>query len=97
MKNITMKNNFSRFNMAARTVLAILLLGIIGNAYAYDFSAVCETGQTLYYNITNAEDHYVELTPPNNSGSGYVLGNIILPTHVYDASMPLVFAADLLP
>ena len=46
--------------------LLILLLCLAGmtKMYAYDFSAVCETGQTLYYNITNATNHYVELTYP---------------------------------
>ena len=69
--------------------LLILLLGVAGmtKGYAYDFSAVCSTGQTLYYNITNAEYHYVELTCPGNYGwYGYdkPAGDIVLPTTVYD-------------
>ena len=47
----------------------LLLLGIIAttllanNTMAYDFSAVCSTGQTLYYNITSNEEPYtVEVT-----------------------------------
>lgn len=43
---------------ALRTALLVLLLGVAGivKGYAYDFSAVCETGQTLYYEIGN--DYY---------------------------------------
>ena len=55
--------------------------------YAYDFSAVCETGQTLYYNITDATNHYVALTCPSTNWSGYMkpAGDIILPETVeYD-------------
>ena len=75
-------------------VLLFLLLCVVGmtKSYAYDFSAVCETGQTLYYNITNAEYHYVELTYPGtttfNPWGGYTkpTGNIVLPKYVYDAN-----------
>lgn len=73
---------------ALRSVLLVLLLSAVGmtNAFAaYDFSAVCETGQTLYYNITNATNHYVELTcPGSNSWNGFAkpTGNIILPENV---------------
>ena len=48
----------------AKAMMIALLLGVAGKMYAYDFSAVCETGQTLYYNIIDAENHYVELTCP---------------------------------
>ena len=76
---------------ALRSVLLVLLLSVVGltKAFAtYDFSAVCETGQTLYYNITNATNHYVELTcPGSNSWNGWngfakPTGNIILPENV---------------
>jgi hypothetical protein len=75
---------------AARAVLIGLLLGVAGmtKMYAYDFSAVCETGQTLYYNILDASNHHVELTFPGtddyNCWSGFTLptGNIILPESV---------------
>ncbi len=69
-------------------LLLALSLGM-GTAYAsYDFSAVCSTGQTLYYNITNATNHYVEITYPGTSTSnpwnGYTkpTGNITLPSSV---------------
>ena len=79
---------------AMRAALFFLLLSVVGmtKMYAYDFSAVCETGQTLYYNITDAENHYVELTCPGvlgiNGWVGYEMptGNIILPSYVYDSN-----------
>ena len=68
----------------------VLLLAFFlgsGTAYAYDFSAVCSTGQTLYYNIIDATQHYVELTCPgpyNSPWGGYTqpTGNITLPSSV---------------
>ncbi len=71
-------------------VFALLLaLGLgMGTAYAYDFSAVCSTGQTLYYNIINATNHYVEITHPGTSiitpWDGYTqpTGSITLPSAV---------------
>lgn len=52
--------------MAMRTAMLVLLLGIVGfgKGYAYDFYSVCPTGQTLFYNIIDAENHFVELTCP---------------------------------
>lgn len=54
---------------ALRTALLFLLLGVagMGKGYAYDFSAICPTGQTLYYNISDATNHYVELTYPGTA------------------------------
>ena len=54
----------------------------------YDLSAVCSTGQTLYYNITDATNHYVEITYPGSYGTTYwngftrPTGNITLPSSV---------------
>ena len=72
---------------AMRAALLVLLLSAVGmgKGYAYDFSAACETGQTLYYNITDATNHYVGLTYPGNSSNspweGFTkpTGNIVLP------------------
>ena len=85
---------------ALHSVLIILLLSAAGltKMYAYDFSAVCSTGQTLYYNITDVTNHYVELTCPGEANyddywSGYTkpTGNIILPESVqYDGTTYLV-------
>ena len=51
-------------------ILLVLLLSAAGMtkgfAQNYDFSAVCETGQILYYNIINADNHYVEITCPGD-------------------------------
>ena len=62
-----MKKRNLRLKMTAKAVMITLLLGVAGitkGASFYDFSAVCPTGQTLYYNIIDAENHYVELTCP---------------------------------
>lgn len=62
MKNLPMKK-------ALHTALLVLLLSVAGmtKMYAFDFSAVCETGQTLYYNITDSTNHYVSLTCPGGT------------------------------
>ncbi len=71
---------------ALRTALLVLLLNIVGmgKMYAYDFSAVCETGQTLYYKFTGSG---VALTYPNSSypyweGFTKPAGDIVLPESV---------------
>ena len=52
---------------ALRSVLIVLLIMAgLTKTYAYSFSAVCETGQTLYYNIIDANNHYVEITYPGD-------------------------------
>ena len=88
-----MKIKNLQIKRAARAVLIGLLLNVAGvtKGYAYDFSAVCETGQTLYYKIINASNHYIELTRPGGGGfdgwSGFTkpIGDIILPESVqYD-------------
>ena len=85
-----MKVRSLQFGKALSAVLFVLLLSAVGmkKMYAYDFSAVCSTGQTLYYNITDATNHYVELTYPgtniyyNWSGFTKPTGNIVLPESV---------------
>ena len=65
-------------------LLAALLLSA-GTAYAADFSAMCSTGQTLYYIIIDATNHEVELTYPaisNWDGFEKPTGNITLPSQV---------------
>ena len=34
-------------------------------SWAYDFSDVAPSGQTLYYNITSTENHTVDVAPNN--------------------------------
>ena len=83
-----MKKRFLQMKTMAKAMMIMLLLGAVGKMYAYDFSAVCETGQTLYYNIINATNHYVELTYPGSTmwdpWNGYILpeGMIVLPESV---------------
>ena len=55
--------------------------------WAYDFSAVCSSGQTLYYNITsNTEPYTVEVTCPTSDYSGFEMpiGDLIIPETVSD-------------
>lgn len=47
-------------------LLVAALLAIGQNAFAYDFSAVAPSGQTLYYKIIDSVNHYVMLTYPND-------------------------------
>ena len=60
---------------------------ILGNyAMAYDFSAVCSSGQTLYYNITSAVEPYtVEVVSENTSSPYYTNnpeGDLVIPESV---------------
>ena len=77
-----------------RTAMIVLLLSVVGleNVFAdgYDFSAVCSTGQTLYFKIT--EYPKVEVVCPNcssvyswnNNWDGYdkPSGNMVIPETV---------------
>lgn len=86
-----MKNRNLQTKRMIKTFLFVLLFGMVGmtKSYAYDFYEACETGQILYYNITDATNHYVELTSPSvNWNGGYVrpTGNMVLPEYVYDAN-----------
>lgn len=87
-----MKGKNLQLKTAFRAVMLILMLGSVGimKGYAaYDFSAVCSTGQTLYYKITDANNHYVKLVYPGSSSSSawsnYTkpTGNMVLPSSVY--------------
>ena len=50
------------------------IMASAASAHAYDFSAVCNTGQTLYYNILS--DSTVAVTYPNYSNESYYYGYI---------------------
>lgn len=68
-------------------LIALLLVALINSAWAFDFYAVCSSGQTLYYNITDANNHYVEVTCPGASyapWTGYTepTGNMTIPSSV---------------
>ena len=49
-------------------LMIVLLLGR-GAAWAFDFSSVCPTGQTLYYTITDSNNHYVSVVAPGGYNS----------------------------
>jgi hypothetical protein len=49
----------------------VCLLGFFANSFAYDFTAVCESGQTLYYNILSENEKKVELTYAEYFNAGY--------------------------
>lgn len=54
--------------MKKKLFLLIAALMAMGqNAFAYDFSAVSPSGQTLFYKIVDPINHYVKLTYPNNA------------------------------
>ncbi len=86
-----MKNNLLHKPSALRVSFILLLLAAgMAKAFAYyDFSQTCATGQTLYYTITDATNHYVEIScpgDPNGSGcwTGFTqpTGDITLPSSV---------------
>ena len=66
-----MKNRIQMFK--AMLVLTFIMASA-ASAHAYDFSAVCNTGQTLYYNILS--DSTVAVTYPNYSNESYYHGFI---------------------
>ena len=87
-----MKTNLLKLRRVLSATLFVLLLNVVGmtNAFAYDFSAECSTGQTLYYNITDATNHYVEVTcPGNHNWSGYTAptGDLVLPSMVVNGNV----------
>ena len=57
-----------------KLITITVLMAIAAHAFAYDFSAMCESGQTLYYNILS--DHEVEITYPSSLSGGSWLGYI---------------------
>ncbi len=61
-----MKKRFLRLKTAMRAVMLILIMGVVGvtEGFAQIFSAKCPSGQTLYYQITDNENHYVTVVSP---------------------------------
>lgn len=71
-----MKNHFA-------LLAAVMLISL--KSFAADFSVLCSSGQTLYYNILDDENHTVEVTYPGSSSGSYAgytkpVGNIIFPS-----------------
>ena len=60
---------------------AILAMASSSPAWAYDFSAVAPSGQTLYYNIV---DSHAEVVRPGTGSTydNYVTGNLVIPASV---------------
>ena len=60
---------------------AILAMASSTPAWAYDFSAVAPSGQTLYYNIVRS---HAEVVRPGTGSSynNYVTGNLVIPASV---------------
>ena len=56
-------------------VLMALVMNGIAQILNYDFSAECETGQTLYYRISSEEEHTVTLTFPYSTENPWFEGN----------------------
>ena len=56
-----------------------LLIGITANSIAYDFLAVCESGQTLYYTILNNQSNRVIV---DRGDEIYISGDVIVPLTV---------------
>ena len=87
-------------------LMALAISGFSQINYQFDFSFVCETGQTLYYRITSEEEHTVILTYPYSENhtdfsgeyyQGYPIpqGEIIIPENVfYNDSQYSVTAID---
>ena len=69
-----------------QSLLIALTLCVIGTTkgYGHDFSAVCPSGQTLYYYITNYLDYEVRLTSPNSGWTDDTkpVGNVVFPSTV---------------
>lgn len=57
-----MINQLNIYYMKKIFITIAFMIGFIANGLAYDFSAVCESGQTLYYNILSETDKTVEIT-----------------------------------
>ena len=61
-----MKKRFLRLKTAMRAVMLILIMGVVGvtEGFAQNFSVEYPSGQTLYYQITDNENHYVTVVSP---------------------------------
>ena len=65
--------------MKTKSIFLAFVVLLCSSAFAYDFSAVCESGQTLYYNITsNVEPYRVEVF----KSTLYMTGDLIIPESV---------------
>ena len=63
-------------------VAVILAMASSTPAWAYDFSAVAPSGQTLYYNIVNGNAQVTRQNYSYPHYSSYPTGNLIIPSSV---------------
>lgn len=67
---------FLHLKKVTRILLFLFFAGITGKGYADDFFAVCESGQTLHYTITNATNHKVFVS--GWGGTDQLSGDLII-------------------
>ena len=72
--------------------ITLIMLVLATSAFAYDFSAVCESGQTLYYRILSSDNHEVAVTFPNSPQIGWgdypkPEGELLIPEFVVHESI----------
>ena len=86
-----MKNKTLQTNKALQAILLVLLLCVIGMGKThamFSFYADCPSGQRLYYYISDATNHYVDVTcpglAPNFGWHGYMepTGDLVIPESV---------------
>ena len=72
-----------------RLFVFIILALCATSAWAYDFSAVAPSGQTLFYNITDSYYHRVSVVNPlSGNYYSYVSGDVVIPDSVeYNSTM----------
>lgn len=73
--------------MMKRTVFFLALVAMCQSVFAYDFSAVAQSGQTLYYNIINGEaqvTYHSWPTGPNAYAYSNLAGALTIPGSVTD-------------
>lgn len=62
------------------------MLGLSGSVWAYDFSAVAPSGQTLYYNIVNGNAEVTSQSGFSPYYNTYPTGNLVIPSSVTNGS-----------
>ncbi|MBQ1730748.1 MAG: hypothetical protein II037_00905, partial [Bacteroidales bacterium] len=72
--------------MKTKSILLAIAVLLCSKAFAYDFSAVCESGQTLYYSITsNVEPYTVAVFGMSHYDEPFktsITGDVIIPSSV---------------
>lgn len=70
-----------------QVIATIIMLVLTVRSFAYDFSTVCETGQTLYFRILSEYNHEVTVTFPDYPQIGWgnypqPVGDLVIPEFV---------------